>query len=106
MSNMVNKVTLDSGKIVVLANLEIRHYRQAAESAAHRANNNQLLFNLYVQDEILKVLLISIDEKILSAGEKEMIDKNFSTTDYNQLMSVIVNLIGKTNPPKVELVSM
>lgn len=106
MSEMVNKVTLDSGKVVLLRNLEIRHYRQAAEAAAHRANNNNLIFNLYVQDEILKLLMISIDGKSLTDLEKESFDKLFTAKDYNQLMLIIAEIIGKANRPKVELVSM
>jgi len=105
MSDMFHKVTLDSGKVVFLRPLQVRHYKLAAEAGAHKAEGNQTVAAMYIQDELLKLLLVQIDDKKLDPIQKEKFEDLFEPPEYRQVNMVIEEMVGKVKKPKVEIVS-
>ena len=95
----VHKVTLSGGKVVYLRDMRIEDQELAAVSAGNRApDGNQIAMAVVMQKELLKVLLVQINEKKLSAVEKEDLNSLFSYTDYRELMSVVNKIAGTDDP--------
>lgn len=102
------KVTLSTGKVVILREMQIDDTEQAAAIVAPRADGDMNLLQIFMQKEILKRVLISIDDKKLSANEKEDLKSVLNMTEYGQLMKVIGEMSGGADAgkkPKMEIVS-
>lgn len=114
MSERMIKVTLkDSAqqkeKIVLLRELKISHTEQAAQDVSHRANGDANLMQLFMQKSLLKLLLHSINDKVVPANDKEQMDDLFSVKEYSSLLKVIAKLNGseeKEVDPKIDFVSI
>jgi hypothetical protein len=89
MASTTLKVTLKSGKVVVLREPKIKHTELAAQAAAQHSNGKPQLMGMFMQRELLKTLLISVDGKVLSASDAEDLDSLFSLADYGQLMLAV-----------------
>jgi hypothetical protein len=104
---MAVKVTLSTGKVVLLRELKISHTEQAAQQVASKANGDSTLLQLLMQKQLVKNLLISIDDKALTPQEREGIDDLFSIGEYNQLLQAIREMTGDAmgNGFRLEVVS-
>jgi len=102
---MQAKCTLSTNRVVILREFELRHQRAAVEVAGARANNNQALLGMLIQDEILKQLVVSIDGEKVSRPKLETIDRIFSAVEYRELMKVIEQMVGEAATPKIEMVN-
>jgi hypothetical protein len=107
---MVNahKVTLGSGKVVVLRDPEINDQETAMQIAAPRAKDNPMLMVTLAQKEMLKLLILEIDGKQPSKIELEQLGKLFSLGEYNQLSQFVGKMAGGDSPMgelQTELVS-
>jgi len=90
----VFKVTLGTGKVVLIRELQIKHQELAAKAAAPSAGDNAMLLAMAMQKEIIKMLLVEIDGKALSANEKENLDKLFTYKEYQQIQKVVQEIGG------------
>lgn len=88
------KVTLSTGKVVILRELKISHTELAAQEVAPRANGDANVLQLLMQKALLKNLLIQVDGKDLSAAEREDMDELFSIGEYSQLLKVVQKVSG------------
>jgi hypothetical protein len=91
---MVHKVTLSSGKVVMLREMKIKHQTLATQAVGSKAGDNQLLMATLMQQELLKTLLVNIDGRPVSGQEREDLDSLFSYVEYNQLSRVIGQIAG------------
>jgi hypothetical protein len=94
------KVTLSSGKIVLLRELKISDTELAAQEVASRANGDQLLMQVFMQKALLKNLLLQVDGKTVDAVEREDLDSLFTAAEYGQLISVMNKLSGGDDAKK------
>ncbi len=103
---MEYKCTLDSGKIVVLRDVKISDKNMAAQAAAVRAGGDGTMLEAFLQDEILKLIILEIDGKKVKQSALEDLDSVFeSFGEYQQLLLQIREMIGGGKPPKVEIMS-
>jgi hypothetical protein len=91
---MVSKVTLGSGKVVLLREMKIKHQEQAALLAAPKSGDNNTLLALHMQKELLKLLIVQIDGKDVKPAALENLDDVFSMMEYGQLLKVMRQLMG------------
>jgi len=104
------KVTLDSEKVVVLREMTIKLKNQTVEAAALRVPEkvSPAVFQSCLQDEMLKCMIVSIDGKNPSGGEREDLDALLSFSEYQDLMQAMADTMGKDPEkkvkPKVEIV--
>ncbi len=109
MSKMkVAKVTLSTGKVVYLRDIEISDTEKAAEMVAQRAGDNQNLLQLFMQKALVQILLVKIDTKMVTGIDREEINKHFTMAEYTQLLKVIGKMSGGDElgkDPKLELVA-
>ena len=78
-NQVVHKVSLKSGKVVMLRDPLISDMEHATSIAGKGNFDNQALLGTKVQKEMLKLLIVSID-------------KLFTLKEYNQLCAVVKNL--------------
>lgn len=97
------KVTLFSGKVVVLRELRVRHQEQAAQIAASQSDGNHTLLQLKMNKELLKLLIVSIDGKTPKPIELEDLDNLFSFKEAAQLYHVLNQLAGSEDLGKYQI---
>lgn len=89
----VHKVTLSSGKIVFLRDPKIKHQELAVRAVGNKASN-QIETALLMQKELVKILVVQINEKAPTPQELEDLDALFSIAEYMQVNQVISQLMG------------
>lgn len=86
----VHKVTLSTGKVVLIRELKIKHQELAMKAASGKgSSDNQMLFATQVQNELLKILIYSVNGKALTDIEKADLDSIFSFAEYTQVMKAL-----------------
>jgi hypothetical protein len=100
------KFTLSSKKVVVLREPLIRDQELALELASAKAKNETMI-GVYAQKELLKMLLISVDGKTLSATEREQLDKHFTFSEWMQVQKALKKVAGDDalGEPELEIVA-
>jgi hypothetical protein len=91
---MVSKVTLSTGKVVLLREMKIKHQELAAMAAAPKSQDNQTLLGMHMQKELLKILVVQINGQDVKASALENLDDVFSMSEYGQLLKVMRSLMG------------
>lgn len=104
------KVTCSTGKVVILREMQIKHTEQAAQLVAPRAKGDSTLLQLFMQKELVKLLLVQIDGKDVSADEKEDLNSILSMAEYAQVLKIIGKMNGgddeeEGKTPKLEMIS-
>lgn len=104
------KATLSSGKVVLLRSLKIAHFELAVKAVGNRGKGNNTLQQVLTNKELLKILLHSVDEKVLGPTDAEDLDALFTIGEYQQVQQVIGEMAGAINGedsdagPKIESV--
>jgi hypothetical protein len=109
MSTMnVTKVTLTSGKVVLLRDIKIKHTELAAQEAAPKANGDANVLSMLMQKILVRMLIVKINDKQPSATELEDMDELFTMAEYGQILQVVKKLTGGDEAgklPAIEVVS-
>lgn len=107
------KVTLDNGKtkkVVILREMKISDTESAAELVSVRAHGDAILMQIFMQKELLKLLLLQIDGKDVPHHDREQLDKLFTVSEYNKLLKVVGKLAGVDekgeSQPQLEMLSI
>jgi hypothetical protein len=85
----VHKVTLSSGKVILLRELKIRHQEMAVKAASPNAGGDANLLSLLAQKELLKQLIMQINGQPVKAVQLEDLDSLFSFREYAELSFVL-----------------
>ena len=91
---LVHKVTLSSGKVVLLRELKIKHTKLAARAAGGKNTNNTALMGIEMQEELLRMLIAKVDEVVPSHAQLLDLDSLFSVSEYTQLAKVVSGMMG------------
>lgn len=89
-----HKVTLSSKKVVLIRELKIKHQTLASKAVGNRAGDNSLLMGTLMSQELLKILLISIDNVPVEPAQLEDLDGMFTFVEYQQVTKFIGRLMG------------
>ena len=95
---------LSSGKKVVVREPAIRDQDLAAEIVSSRAGDNAMAFAMLLQSEIMKMLIVSVNGKVLSGIEKDQLDKSFEYAEYTELQMGIKEILGEVKKPQISIV--
>lgn len=103
----VIRVTLQTGKVVLLREMQMKYEDLAMRAVGDRAGKNEMLMGKMMQDELMKILIVDVDGKKLTQQELEKLDSVFKYPEIISLRKVMSKLMGveETNDPKFELVS-
>ena len=102
------KLTLSSGKVVILKEYKIRHGEEAGMLAGSIAKNNAIHAGMLIQKELVKMLVIQINGKNLALQDKEDLDKLFKPNEYKQVAKYVTDIMGDDDlgEPKMEIVTL
>lgn len=94
-TKFVTKVTLSSNKVVLLREPRIADQELAAQAAARTIkSDNPVALAIGMQKELIKQLVVQIDEKQPRPSELEALDNFFSYREYMELASVVSKVAG------------
>lgn len=103
----VYKVTLGTGKVVLLREMKVRYEDLAIQAAGGKSGKNEMLAQKRVGDEILRLLIVEVDGEKPSKDALEQLDKLFSYKELGQLRKVVGQIAGDSEgeleEPKVEM---
>jgi len=88
------KVTLSSGKVVILRMPKISDTELAAQEVALKSNGDGNLLQFLTQKALIKNLIMKIDDKDLMPVERENFDELFNMAEYNQLIKAVGKISG------------
>ncbi len=91
---MVSKVTLTSKKVVLVREPTVEDIELSTQVAGSQAKDNDAYLGMLLQKEMLKKLVVQIDEKVLTNSDKEQISKFFTLAEYGQISNFISTLMG------------
>lgn len=98
------KIKLESGKEVILRKPEVGDQELAAERTADISNPNA--YQLALQNELVRLLLHSVDGKKLSGNEKQDLKSLFDLTEYSEVIMGLGEMLPKPKAPKVSVVTL
>lgn len=90
----VHKVTLSSGKVVLVREMKIKYQDLAMKAVGKKADDNQMLFASLMQKELMKILILQIEGKTIDKAEIENLDDLFSFQEYTQMSQFMNQVMG------------
>ena len=90
----VHKITLSTGKVVMMREMRIRYQNLAIKAVGSQAKDNQALLGTLAQQELLKILIANVNGKEMTHRELEKLDELFSYPELIQLMKVLDKISG------------
>lgn len=95
METFVHKVTLSTGKIVLVREPKIKDQELATRAAAATVKgDNAFNMGMAIQKEMLKLLIVRVNENLPKAAELEDLDGMFSYGEYMQMLKVVGKVAG------------
>jgi hypothetical protein len=100
----VHKITLSSGKVVLMRDMKIKHQELAAKAVGSRHSDAPLAQGMAVQNEILRMLLVKVDGKDFLSHET--LDDHLTMGEYNQCLKAMQQISGgNVSDPQIEVSS-
>lgn len=105
---MVHKFTLGSGKIIYIAEMDQKKEEMAFQLAAPKANGNELLLSYHAVSELVKLLIVGIQEKADAeiwkpgATDQELLHKKFTYKEMKQVREAIGKVMGEDQMPVLQ----
>jgi hypothetical protein len=91
----VHKITLSTGKVVLLRDPKIKDQELATQAASSKVKgDNAFAYGFALQKEMLKMLLVQINDKKPSAVEVEDLDGLFTYAEFMQCLKVVAKVAG------------
>ena len=104
-----HKVTLSSGKVVLLQDFKIKHQRLAAQSAGSKSGDNPNVMGVVMLEELVKLLVVKVNDQPVEKSSLEDLDSVFSYREYSEIQQVVGQMMGvgqgEQPVPKMERVS-
>lgn len=102
------KVTCSTKKVVLLRQPEIEDQPKAAQAAANRVGEtaDKYSFSLTMNQEMLKLLLVSVDGKKIKASQREHLGDLLSYVEFQEVMGVVGKLTVTDTTPGTEFVNL
>lgn len=91
----VYKFVLSESKTIYLREPKIDDTEKCAQIAGKKAGSeNQAYMAVILQKEMLKTLLVQVNDHKLSLSDKEQLDKFFSYKEYNMASKALQMVLG------------
>lgn len=91
----VYKFVLSESKTIYLREPKIEDTEKCAQVAGKKAgNDNQAHMAILLQKEMLKALLVQVNDHKLTLADKEQLDKFFNYREYNQASKALQMVLG------------
>lgn len=102
-----SKVTLSTGKTVLLRESKISHQTLASRSIEGKTKD-PLVFTVMLNEAMIRLLVHSINDKPVHAKDLINLDNVFNAREYREINQVVAKLAGSDDPlePAVETVTL
>lgn len=102
------RVTCTTGKEVILRKPKIKDREIATAACESRSGKDKILTaSVMMQSEMLKLIILQIDKQKPDRAKIEDLDNYFEMSEFNELMSVMEELLGKRDSkPKMEITTI
>jgi tRNA threonylcarbamoyladenosine modification (KEOPS) complex Cgi121 subunit len=101
---LVHKVTLSTGKVVLLREIELKDEEIAAKNIGKKAGDSEIAAGLMMATEMLKLIIVKVDDKVLSATDRLSFNGILTYPEIVQARRVVQKLMGEMGAePTVEL---
>ncbi len=90
----VTMYTLTTGKKIYFREPKIKDSEDATKAAAKEADGDNTVLMLLAQKEMLKVLMVQIDTKKVTALMRNDLDAVFSYKEYQQVQTCLQHFIS------------
>jgi 3,4-dihydroxy-2-butanone 4-phosphate synthase len=99
----VHKVTLKTGKIVIVKDLDMRDEENATLIASKKAVDQPMAFSIFFLNELTKLLILEIDTVKITANDKLQIERLLTRAEFNQVRQAVGSLMGEDQAlPQIE----
>ena len=88
------KVVLSGGKTVLLREMKLKYQNLALQAIGSKGKDNQLLAGAMMVQELIKILIIKVDDAEIKKTQLESLDEVFSFKQIQQLQSVVGKMMG------------
>jgi hypothetical protein len=103
---MCVKATLSSGKTVLIREMTIDDTEKCAEKVASRAGDSAALLNVLTQKELIKTLIVKIDDHVLKLADKENLKAFLNMQEYGEVVRAVSKMVGaESKEASIELVA-
>lgn len=102
------EVTLSTGKIIHIRQLQVGDQELAVEAVGNRLTEKTppMIASMWIQKELLKLLIVAVGRKELTGLQKENISTVFdSFVEQSELLEVVKEMMGNPTKPEVKIVS-
>lgn len=90
----VTMYTLTTGKKVYFKDPKIKDSEDATKAAAKEANGDNTVLMLLAQKEMLKILLVQVDDTKMTALMRNDLDNVFSYKEYQQVQTCLQHFVS------------
>lgn len=103
----VVKITLSSGKEVLIRESDLKDEEIATKNAGKKAGENLMSMGMMYITEMTKLLIVSVDGHEPTANERlNLVPKLLSTKDFKQVRKVVGKLEGEESAePQIDFVN-
>lgn len=100
----VIKITLSTGKVVLIRESDLKDEEIATKNAGKRAGENMMAMGMFFITELTKLLIVEIDGQEPTATERlSLIPKLLTTKEFKQVRKVVGQLEGEdTAEPQID----
>lgn len=98
----VTKITLATGKVVLMQEMKIKYQNLAIKAVSKLAGDNTAQLGNLVSQEIMKHLIVNVDDKPMGYKDLEDLDSVFSFAEYTQLQQVFQKLYGNNEAGELQ----
>lgn len=108
MAEQAIRITLSSGKVVLMRIPKIKHQEQAMRVVGQSAGNNEQLFQFLTGIELMKMLIAKVDDKEVKYQDLTVLDDHFSSREMKEMGLAIQEYTkdGDDFLPKIEAVAI
>lgn len=93
-----SKVTLSSGKVVLLREPQIEFQSLASQRIGGKAGDDKFTYMIMLNKEMIRLMIHSVDGKKVSQKDLLSLDEHFTLKDFNELSRVVTQLTGGDDP--------
>ena len=99
----VTAYTLSTGKKIYFRDPKIKDSEEAAKIAAKASDGDSTILMMLAQKEMLKILLVQVDETRMTALMRNDLDNVFTFKEYAQVQNCLQHFVSDGDEGNLEL---
>lgn len=105
----VYRVSLPSGKVIHMREMKMKYEDLAMQAVGTRGKGNEAYQQKLMADELMKILLVDVDGKVLAPADREKLNDILDYRDIVAVRKIMLKITGsdegESYAPNLEVVS-